>query len=133
MPDLWSVSELNRYVKQSLEMDYRLQDLRVAGEVSGFRAYPSGHWYFTLKDGGAQVSCVMWRGRAERQRFTPRDGDAVIAAGAVSLVEVIIAPTPVQGQDAPPQIVAALKAAAAVAPDVIILARGGGALEDLWC
>ncbi len=211
MPDLWSVSELNRYVKQSLEMDYRLQDLRVAGEVSGFRAYPSGHWYFTLKDGGAQVSCVMWRGRAERQRFTPRDGDAVIAAGAVSLyevrgqyqldvallvptgegvlfqefmrlrarleaeglfaperkrpipaqprriavvtslataalrdilniirrryplVEVIIAPTPVQGQDAPPQIVAALKVAAAQAPDVIILARGGGALEDLWC
>ena len=47
MPDLWSVSELNRYVKQSLEMDYRLQDLRVTGEVSGFRAYPSGHWYFT--------------------------------------------------------------------------------------
>jgi exodeoxyribonuclease VII large subunit len=211
MPDLWSVSDLNRYVKQSLEMDYRLQDLRVTGEVSGFRAYPSGHWYFTLKDGGAQVSCVMWRGRAERQRFTPRDGDAVIAAGAVSLyevrgqyqldvavllptgegvlfaeflrlrarleaeglfaaerkrplpafprriavvtspagaalrdilniirrrcplVEVILAPTPVQGQDAPPQIVAALQAAAAQQPDVIILARGGGALEDLWC
>src|SRR5258708_10949322 len=88
MPDLWSVSELNRYVKQSLEMDYRLQDLRVAGEVSGFRAYPSGHWYFTLKDGGAQVSCVMWRGHAERQRFTPRDSDAVIAAGAASLYEV---------------------------------------------
>ena len=210
MPDLWSVSELNRYVKQSLEMDYRLQDLRVTGEVSGFRAYPSGHWYFTLKDGGAQVSCVMWRGRAERQRFTPRDGDAVIAAGSITLyevrgqyqldvalllptgegvlfqeflrlrarleaeglfaperkrplpawpariavvtspagaalrdilniirrrwplVEVIIAPTPVQGLDAPPQIVAALKAAAAQQPDVIILARGGGALEDLW-
>ena len=211
MPDLWSVSDLNRYVKQTLEMDYRLQDLRVTGEVSGFRAYPSGHWYFTLKDGGAQVSCVMWRGRAERQRFTPRDGDAVIAAGAVSLyevrgqyqldvalllptgegvlfqeflrlkarleaeglfaperkrplpawprriavvtspagaalrdilniirrryplVEVVVAPTVVQGLDAPPQIVAALKAAAGVAPDVIILARGGGALEDLWC
>ncbi len=211
MPDLWSVSDLNRYVKQTLEMDYRLQDLRVTGEVSGFRAYPSGHWYFTLKDGGAQVSCVMWRGRAERQRFTPRDGDAVIAAGAVSLyevrgqyqldvalllptgegvlfqeflrlrarleaeglfaaerkrplpafprriavvtspagaalrdilniirrrcplVEVILAPTPVQGQDAPPQIVAALQAAIAQQPDVIIVARGGGALEDLWC
>ena len=53
MPDLWTVGDLNRYVKQSLEMDYRLQDLRVTGEVSGFRAYPSGHWYFTLKDGGA--------------------------------------------------------------------------------
>src|SRR5260221_2144833 len=88
MPDLWSVSDLNRLVKQALEMAYRLQDLRVTGEVSGFRAYPSGHWYFTLKDGGAQVSCVMWRGRAERQRFIPRDGDAVIAGGSVGLYEV---------------------------------------------
>ena len=65
-------SELNRYVKQSLEMDYRLQDLRMTGEISSFRAYPSGHWYFTLKDGGAQVSCVMWRGRAERQPLHAR-------------------------------------------------------------
>src|SRR5205085_6632648 len=88
MPDMWSVSELNRYVKQSLEMDYRLQDLRITGEISGFKAYPSGHWYFTLKDSGAQVSCVMWRGRAERSRFRPRDGDAVIAAGAITLYEV---------------------------------------------
>ena len=88
MPDMWSVSDLNRYVKQSLEMDYRLQDLRITGEISGFKAYPSGHWYFTLKDSGAQVSCVMWRGRAERSRFRPRDGDAVIAAGAVTLYEV---------------------------------------------
>ncbi len=49
MPDLWTVGELNRYVKQSLEMDYRLQDLRVAGKISGFSAYPSGDWCFTLK------------------------------------------------------------------------------------
>ena len=211
MPDMWSVSELNRYVKQSLEMDYRLQDLRISGEISGFKAYPSGHWYFTLKDASAQVNCVMWRSRAERMRFRPRDGDAVIAAGAVTLyevrgqyqldvallqpagegvlfqeflrlkaqleeeglfdplrkrplpafpkriavvtspagaalrdilnilrrrcpmVEVILAPTPVQGLDAPAQIVAALRAAGAQKPDVVILARGGGSLEDLWC
>ena len=69
-------------------MDCRLQDLRVTGEVSGFRAYLSGHWCVTLKDGGAQVSCVRWRGRAGRQRFTPRDVDAVIAAGAVAPYEV---------------------------------------------
>src|SRR5574337_1860486 len=66
MAEVWSVSELNRYVRQSLEKDFRLQGLRVAGEVSGFRAYPSGHWYFTLKDDAAQVSCVMWRNRAEK-------------------------------------------------------------------
>ena len=65
MASVWSVSELNRYVRQTLEKDFRLQGVRVAGEVSGFRAYPSGHWYFTLKDEAAQLSCVMWRSRAE--------------------------------------------------------------------
>ncbi|MGH2521314.1 MAG: exodeoxyribonuclease VII large subunit [Anaerolineales bacterium] len=211
MPDGWTVSELNRYVRQSLEKDYRLQDVRVAGEISGFRPYPSGHWYFTLKDSGAQINCVMWRGRAQAQSFRPRDGDAVLALGSVSLYEargqyqldvawlqpagegalyrefvrlkarleaeglfaperkrplpvpprtiglvtspagaalrdmlnilrrrfplarVILSPTPVQGADAPPQIVAALEAIANFEPDVVILARGGGALEDLWC
>jgi exodeoxyribonuclease VII large subunit len=212
MPDLWTVSTLNRYVKQTLETDYRLQDLRVSGEISGFKAYPSGHWYFSLKDGGAQISCVLWRTRAERQPFLPRDGDAVVALGNVTLyetrgqyqldvvllqpagegvlyrefirlkaqleaeglfaperkrplpaglprrigvvtspagaalrdilnilrrrwplAEVVIAPTPVQGFEAPPQIVAALAACAACEPQVILVARGGGALEDLWC
>ncbi|MBL8055556.1 MAG: exodeoxyribonuclease VII large subunit, partial [Anaerolineales bacterium] len=83
----WTVSDLNRYVRQALEADYRLQDVRVRGEITGFKAYPSGHWYFSLKDGAAQVDCVMWRSRAERQRYTPRDGDAVEATGAVTLYE----------------------------------------------
>ena len=43
MADLWTVSALNRYVRETLETDYRLHDLRVSGEISGFRAYPSGH------------------------------------------------------------------------------------------
>ena len=87
MPDLWTVSTLNRYVKQTLETDYRLQDLRVSGEISGFKAYPSGHWYFTLKDGSAQISSVMWKQRAARQRYQPRDGDQVEAVGRVTLYE----------------------------------------------
>ena len=87
MASAWSVSELNRYVRQTLEKDFRLQGVRVAGEVSGFRAYPSGHWYFTLKDEAAQLSCVMWRSRAEKLDFTPRDGDAVEAQGNVTLYE----------------------------------------------
>jgi len=210
MAEAWSVSELNRYVRQSLEKDFRLQGVRVTGEVSGFRAYPSGHWYFTLKDEAAQVSCVLWRNRAEKLGFTPRDGDAVEAQGNVTLyetrgqyqldvawlqragegelyreftrlkarleaeglfaperkrplpawprtiglvtspagaalrdmlnvirrrfpmAEVLLSPTPVQGDDAPPQIVAALHALAGARPDVIIVARGGGSLEDLW-
>ena len=43
MQEVWSVSQLNRYVRQALEMDWRLQDIQIAGEISGFRAYPSGH------------------------------------------------------------------------------------------
>ena len=87
MTEMWSVSDLNRYVRQALEMDFRLQDVRVKGEISGFRAYPSGHWYFTLKDASAQINCVMWRSRAERQQSQPRDGDAVEAQGNVTLYE----------------------------------------------
>jgi exodeoxyribonuclease VII large subunit len=208
---LWTVSELNRYVREKLEVDEHLQAVQLAGEISGLRAYPSGHWYFTLKDAYAQVSCVMWRSRASALGWRPRDGDAVTALGHVSLyeargqfqfdvalmqpagegelyrqfvylkaaleaeglfaperkrplpawphrigvvtspvgaavrdilnvigrrcplVEVIVAPTAVQGVDAPPQIVAALQAVCDFKPDVILLARGGGSLEDLWC
>src|SRR5258708_3524928 len=70
MPDLWSVSELNRDIKQSLEMDYRLQDLRVTGEVSGFSAYRTCHWYFTLNADAAPIRCVTTRGRRAAERAT---------------------------------------------------------------
>lgn len=83
----WSVSDLNRYVRERLETDIRLREVSVQGEVSGFKAYPSGHWYFTLKDAQAQLSCVMWRSRAERSRFRPREGEAVSALGRVTLYE----------------------------------------------
>lgn len=209
-PETWSVTDLNRYVRQSLESDYRLKNVTVAGEISGFKAYPSGHWYFTLKDAGAQVNCVLWRTRAARQAFTPRDGDAVTATGHITLYEqrgqfqfdvatleragqgdlfrefeqlkarlraeglfdrpkrdlprlprviglvtssagaalrdmlnilrrrlplarVLLSPTPVQGAEAPPQIIEALNRLVPYTPDVVIIGRGGGSLEDLWC
>ncbi len=209
-PETWSVTDLNRYVRQSLEADYRLKNVKVSGEISGFKAYPSGHWYFTLKDAGAQVNCVLWRARAARQAFTPRDGDAVTATGQITLYEqrgqfqfdvatleragqgdlyrefeqlkarlkaeglfdrpkralprlprviglvtspagaalrdmlnilrrrlplarVILSPTPVQGAEAPPRIIEALKRLIEYQPDVVMVGRGGGSLEDLWC
>jgi len=216
-PETWSITELNRYVRQALETDIRLQDVRVRGEISGFKAYPSGHWYFTLKDGGAQIACVLWKQRAARQRYQPRDGDQVEAVGRVTLYEqrgqyqfdvaviepigqgalfadfarlkaqleaeglfnparkrplpadprriaivtsssgaalqdmlnilkrrnplasVLLLPTPVQGEEAVPGIVSGLERLLTLAsgpiderPDVIIVARGGGSLEDLW-
>jgi exodeoxyribonuclease VII large subunit len=207
----WTVTELTRYLRQLFEMDYRLQDLEVEGEVSNFRI-PRGHAYFTLKDADAQLRCVMWRSAVQSQAALPQDGEQVIAHGHVSVYEaggqyqlyctslrpagvgdlharfeelkarlqaeglfdperkrliparpaviglvtspgaaalqdvlkvltrryplarVVLSPTAVQGDQAPPQIVAALEALndhAAV--DVILVVRGGGSLEDLWC
>ena len=64
---VWTVSELNQWVRSLLESDYRLQDLWLEGEVSNFTRASSGHVYFTLKDESAQVRCVMWRAQAALQ------------------------------------------------------------------
>ncbi|MFZ6031109.1 MAG: exodeoxyribonuclease VII large subunit [Chloroflexota bacterium] len=207
----WSVTELTRYLRDLLASDTNLQDAWVQGEVSNFSRPSSGHWYFTVKDNGAALKCVMWRNTAQRQTFTPRDGDAVEVHGAIGvyevggayqlyadsvrplgagalyqeflrlkerleaqglfdagrkrplpawpqrigvitsptgaalrdmlntlrrrypLAEVVLIPTPVQGAEAPPGIVRAFQAMQEqVHPDVILLARGGGAIEDLW-
>jgi len=85
---IWTVGELTNYVRQMFEMDYRLRDIDVSGEISNFTRAASGHIYFTLKDAGAQLKCVMWRSMAERLRFRPAEGDAVIAHGRVSVYEV---------------------------------------------
>ena len=207
----WTVSDLTAYIRELFEIDYRLQDIEVSGEISNFTRARSGHLYFTIKDAGAQLKCVMWRSAAERLRFSPADGDAVVAAGRISvyeasgayqlyanslqpagrgdlalafeqlkqrladdglfdpehkkaipvapkkigivtsadaaalrdilnvlnrrypLVSVLIAPTLVQGTEAPPQIVRALQWLDSRSDiDTIIIARGGGSVEDLW-
>ncbi|MGB5058033.1 MAG: exodeoxyribonuclease VII large subunit, partial [Candidatus Promineifilaceae bacterium] len=207
----WTVSELTAYIRELFAIDYRLQDLEVSGEISNFTRARSGHLYFTLKDAGAQIKCVMWRSAAERLFFQPEEGDAVVANGRISvyeaggvyqlyvehmqpagrgnlavafeqlkqrladeglfeaahkkpipltprkigivtsadaaalrdilnvlnrrypLVSVLIAPTLVQGADAPPQIVRALQwLDGRTDIDTIIVARGGGSIEDLW-
>lgn len=209
--EVWTVGELNSYIKDLFEIDYRLQDVEVSGEISNFSQARSGHLYFTLKDEKAQLRCVMWRSAAERLRFTPKDGDAVVAGGRVSvyeasgvyqlyaerlepagrgnlalaferlkelladeglfdpahkkpiptfpnkigivtsadaaalrdilnvlrrrypLVQVLIAPTLVQGEQAPAQIVRALQWLDGRSDlDTILIARGGGSIEDLW-
>lgn len=207
----WSVSELTSYIRELFEIDFRLQDVEVSGEISNFTRARSGHLYFTLKDEQAQLRAVMWRSDALRLPFDPADGDAVVARGAVSvyeaggvyqlyarslqpagrgdlaqlfeqlkqqleaeglfdparkkpipplprkiglvtsadaaalrdilqvlqrrwpLVAVLVAATLVQGRDAPPQIVRALQWLDGRDDiDTIIVARGGGSLEDLW-
>jgi exodeoxyribonuclease VII large subunit len=207
----WSVSEFTRRVRLLLESDPALQDAWVQGELSNLSRPASGHVYFTLKDSGASLRCVIWKSDAIRLRVPLQDGMAVEAHGHVGvyeaggqyqlyvdtlkpagegalyaeflrlkalleaeglfdparkrpipelprriglvtsatgaalrdilntlrrrlpLLEVILAASPVQGEDAPAALVLALAALNRVAqPDVILLARGGGSIEDLW-
>ncbi len=81
------VTSLNRYVAQTLMSDPVLRGVRLRGEVSNFKVYPSGHWYFTLKDQRCRVACVLFRSNAVRMSFQPREGDQVILHGDVRLYE----------------------------------------------
>ena len=208
--DVYTVSRLNKEVRLLLESGLPL--LWLEGELSNFAAPASGHWYFSLKDSGAQVRCAMWRQRNSQVRFRPKDGMAVLVRARVGLYEprgeyqllvehleeagegalkrefeklkvklaaeglfaverkralpavprrigvvtsptgaaihdilrvlrarfpaaaVLVYPTAVQGAAAVPEIVRALTTASRRNEcDVLIVARGGGSLEDLWC
>ena len=80
-----SVSELNRQARSLLEAS--LGRVWVEGELSNFKTYSSGHWYFTLKDENAQISCAMFSRSNRAIRFVPRDGMHLIISGKVSLYE----------------------------------------------
>lgn len=82
-----TVSQLNRYVFRLLGNQSVLQNISIVGELSNVKVYSSGHWYFNLKDQNAQVSCVMFKSAASSLNFRPKDGDAVILSGKVSLYE----------------------------------------------
>lgn len=205
-----SVSDLNAAVRHQLES--RFSPLWVEGEIAQLTIASSGHMYFTLKDAGAQVRCALFRTRAARLAWQPRQGDKVRARAQVTLYEargefqltidtlvkgglgtlyerflqlkseleaaglfdadrkkslpgfprtigiitspqaaalhdvmttlrrrapyarLILYPTLVQGPEATAQIVGAIEAANRHgAADVLLLCRGGGSLEDLWC
>lgn len=80
-----SVGQLNEYVRKMLAGDPMLRDLRVSGELSGFKRHFSGHLYFTLKDETGRVQCVMFRSSAQSLAFEPQDGMRVTVRGAASL------------------------------------------------
>jgi exodeoxyribonuclease VII large subunit len=205
-----TVTALNQSVARLLERSFPLT--WIAGEISNFTRASSGHWYFTLKDDGAQVRAVMFRGRAQYAGFVPREGDKVEVRALVTLygprgdyqinveairragvgalfeafmrlkerlsaaglfdedrkrplplfartigivtspqaaalrdvltalkrraphINVVLYPTLVQGQLAAEQIALAIRTASARAEcDVLLVCRGGGSIEDLWC
>ena len=205
----FSVTELSGALKRTVEDAFG--HVRVRGEISGWKRHGSGHCYFTLKDEGACIDAVLWRGQAARLQFAPEDGAEVIASGKLTTypgrskyqlvvdrlelagegalmalldkrrralaaeglfdeakkrplpflpktigivtsptgavirdilhrladrcpTHVLLWPVPVQGEAAAGQVAAAIRGFGAMVnpPDLIIVARGGGSIEDLW-
>ena len=212
MNKIYSVRQINGYIKNMFTQDFLLNRVSVKGEVSNFRDQASGHVYFTLKDADASLSVVMFAGnRARGLKCRLKDGMTVIVTGNVDIyeaggkvqlyareiseegegelyrkflelkarldemgmfdpsfkkpipkyvktvgivtsasgaalhdimqianrrnpfVQLILAPAQVQGEAAPLSIVHAIELMDALHPDVMIVGRGGGSQEDLWC
>ena len=79
-----SITQLNEYLRGKLDADPMLSQVAVRGEISNYKMYPSGHHYFTLKDEGGALKCVLFKGNAMRLRFRPENGMKVIAMGRVT-------------------------------------------------
>ncbi|MBL8892407.1 MAG: exodeoxyribonuclease VII large subunit [Planctomycetaceae bacterium] len=82
-PNYKTISELTQEIRDTLEGDFA--QVTVCGEVSGFSAPRSGHWYLTLKDEEAQISAVVWRSTAQRVRFPVEDGTQVVVSGRLTV------------------------------------------------
>ena len=82
---VWTVSALNKAIADSLKARFSM--VSVQGELSGFTKASSGHCYFNLKDGGAQIRCALFRRTAEQLNFSPRDGQLVQAQARVAVYE----------------------------------------------
>ena len=82
---IYRVSEVNQHIKQLIDADPGLNALLVRGEISNYKIYPSGHHYFTLKDGESALRCVMFAGMAKYLRFRPQNGMKVVASGKISV------------------------------------------------
>ena len=80
-----AVSQVNEYIKFLLDRDELLGNICVRGELSNYKIYPSGHHYFTLKDAGGALRCVMFRSSAARLRFRPENGMKVLAMGRITV------------------------------------------------
>ncbi|GKU79646.1 exodeoxyribonuclease VII large subunit [Paenibacillus sp. L3-i20] len=86
-PKVYSIKELNKYIRMKLETDHVLGDVWLRGEISNFTHHSSGHMYFTLKDSDSKLKCVMFASHNTRLPFIPREGTKVIARGNISVFE----------------------------------------------
>lgn len=80
-----TITQINEYIRAMMDQDALLTGLAVKGEISNYKVYPSGHHYFTLKDEGASLRCVMFRSSAVKMKFRPENGMKVIAMGRIAV------------------------------------------------
>ncbi len=80
-----TVTQINEYIRSMMDGDRLLNNLAIKGEISNYKLYPSGHHYFTLKDEGGALRCVLFKGNAQRMKFRVENGMKVIAMGKISV------------------------------------------------
>ena len=87
MPGIYTVTQVTSYIKNLFVRDFVLSRITVKGEVSNCKYHNSGHIYFTLKDRGAALSCVMFAAQRERLTFRLSDGQQIEAAGQIAVYD----------------------------------------------
>ncbi len=87
MDKVYSVSQLNKYIKMIFDKDTFLNNVNIRGEITNFKAHYTGHFYFTLKDDTSTIKCVMFKSYASLVKFKPTDGMKVVINGQVSVFE----------------------------------------------
>lgn len=208
--NIYSVGQVNTYIKNMFAQDFMLHHISVKGEVSNCKYHSSGHIYFTLKDSTGTIQAVMFAGNRRGLRFQMKEGDNVVVTGSIEVyerdgkyqlyareialegagdlyqkyealkreleemgmfapeykqsipkyaktvgivtaptgaaiqdirniagrrnpyVQLILYPALVQGEGAVASIVQGIQAMESLQPDVLIVGRGGGSIEDLW-
>ncbi|WP_110953164.1 exodeoxyribonuclease VII large subunit [Anaerosinus massiliensis] len=85
--NIYSVSEITKYMKNTIDHDPILSNIFLRGEISNFKCHSSGHCYFTLKDAAASIKVVMFKSKAQYLKFTPVNGMKVVANGYISIFE----------------------------------------------
>lgn len=84
---IWSVSQLNSYIKKWISSNQVLNRVYLRGEISNFKAHFSGHLYLSIKDENASIRAVMFKGCASRLRFRPENGMKIVALGQIAVFE----------------------------------------------
>lgn len=87
MPNVYSVGQINTYIKNMFQQDFLLNRVYIRGEVSNCKYHTSGHIYFSLKDASGTMACVMFAGQRKGLAFRMKDGDKVVVGGSVSIYE----------------------------------------------